>query len=381
MVLVSRAALAQGTGFASITDFGDSYADTGGAPGGLFRRLGMPCPASGTCRFSDNTNFVDTLQAVYDLPPATNYAIGGAPTSYTTLPPSPIVLSLAGQVAEFKASGGSFGRRDLVAMAIGINDIDQLSPSETISDIQGDAKASADSVANSITGVVARGAYNIAMVSPGNWNYLTAPFPSPAPPPLSVAQKDAWAGAYYQRLQQSLAPLARSGTRIFLFDYTTLLSDVTKYPGVYGFVRANSCWNAIGFGGCIHATSAVQNTYFLYDGIHPTSAGFALIARYVANQIDAPLTVAPQGHLALATALAFSRRVIGRLGLGRETNQDSRRWLLFASVGYGGGRGAAQTFASGYDYRSFGGMVGLEYRRGRSFRTGLALDIPPRAYV
>ena len=37
--------LAQSTAFTGITGFGDSYADTGSAPGGAFRFLGFPCPA------------------------------------------------------------------------------------------------------------------------------------------------------------------------------------------------------------------------------------------------------------------------------------------------------------------------------------------------
>jgi outer membrane lipase/esterase len=37
-------------------------------------------PELPTCRFTGSTNFVDTLQTIYHLPPATNYAIGGART-------------------------------------------------------------------------------------------------------------------------------------------------------------------------------------------------------------------------------------------------------------------------------------------------------------
>ena len=82
--LVSTLAPAQAQ-FTSITDFGDSYADTGSAPGGAFRLIGPPyynpCPPGYTsCRFTGSTNFVDTLQDIYHLPTATNYAIGGART-------------------------------------------------------------------------------------------------------------------------------------------------------------------------------------------------------------------------------------------------------------------------------------------------------------
>ena len=59
--------------FVSITGFGDSYADTGSAPGGAFRLIDSlghagyydPCPPSlYSCRFTGSTNFVDSLQSI-----------------------------------------------------------------------------------------------------------------------------------------------------------------------------------------------------------------------------------------------------------------------------------------------------------------------------
>src|SRR5437868_8769954 len=94
---------AQGTHFTSITGFGDSYADTGSAPGGAFRLLGFPCPAGPppypTCRFSGGTNFVDSLQTTYNLPTLTNYAIGGAQTGNTNVIPG--LPGFAQEVATF----------------------------------------------------------------------------------------------------------------------------------------------------------------------------------------------------------------------------------------------------------------------------------------
>ena len=75
--------------FTGITDFGDSYADTGSAPGGAFRLAGPSAYSAlsalgyPSCRFTGSTNFVDSLQAIYGLPTATNYAIGGARTDDT----------------------------------------------------------------------------------------------------------------------------------------------------------------------------------------------------------------------------------------------------------------------------------------------------------
>ena len=209
--------LAQSTPFTGITGFGDSYADTGSAPGGAFRLLGFPCPAgpptNPTCRFSNGTNFVDSLQSTYNLPPLTNYAIGGARRNTNVIPGLP---GFAQEVATFVASGRTFGSRDLIALSIGGNDQAQFNSANSIAQIQALATTSANNAATGVQQLIARGAHNIAWVSPGNPFYFPAPFGDPA---LTPEQRAAWAHTYYQQVQQLLAPAARAGTRIFLFDY------------------------------------------------------------------------------------------------------------------------------------------------------------------
>jgi len=85
--------------FTSLTGFGDSYADTGAAPGGAFRLIPPSYPPRGayyhpcaqyytSCEFTGSTNFVDSLRSIYGLPGLTNYSIGGARTDNTnTMPP------------------------------------------------------------------------------------------------------------------------------------------------------------------------------------------------------------------------------------------------------------------------------------------------------
>src|SRR5512135_1986794 len=53
--------------FTGIYGFGDSYADTGAAPGGAFRIAGVGvCIANpALCRFTGGTAFVESLQAIY----------------------------------------------------------------------------------------------------------------------------------------------------------------------------------------------------------------------------------------------------------------------------------------------------------------------------
>ena len=216
--------LAQSTPFTGITGFGDSYADTGSAPGGAFRLLGFPCPAgpptNPTCQFSQGTNFVDSLQSIYNLAPLTNYAIGGAQTGNTNVIPG--LPGFSQEVAAFVASGHRFGSRDLIALSIGGNDQAQFNSANSIAQIQALATTSASNAATGVQQLIALGAHNIAWVSPGNPFYFPAPFGDPATTP---AQRAAWAHTYYQQVQQLLAPAARAGTRIFLFDYDSFEED------------------------------------------------------------------------------------------------------------------------------------------------------------
>ena len=64
--------------FTGIYGFGDSYADTGAGPGGVFMLAGRPCIYVYVASFTGSTTFVQTLQSLYGLPGMVNYAIGGA---------------------------------------------------------------------------------------------------------------------------------------------------------------------------------------------------------------------------------------------------------------------------------------------------------------
>lgn len=380
------------TPFTSISGFGDSYADTGSAPGGTFRLLGFPCPAgpptNPTCHFSNGTNFVDSLQSIYRLPPLTNYAFGGAQTGNTNVIPG--LPGFSQEIATVVGSGRRFGSLDLIALSIGGNDQAQFNSTNTLAEIHNLAVTSANNATGGVQQLIGLGARNIAWVSPGNPFYFPAPFGDPA---LTFAQRTEWARTYFQQVQQLLAPAANAGTRIFLFDFETLQARIAANPGQYGFASASGCQFTLGVPGCLAASSAVQNSYFYWDNIHPTSAGFALIARYMSNQIDAPLTVAPQGDVVVASASSFETTVFGRLdgyrsfapfGMGNAMNAfgasmptkarlapaEASPWSVFGEAGYAGGNRDSQAFLSSYDYKSPGGSIGVEYRVNPNLRVG-----------
>src|ERR1019366_4335793 len=204
--------------FTGIYGFGDSYADTGGAPGGAFRLAGVgPCITTPSlCRFTGGKAFVESLQAIYGLPTMTNYAIGGARTDNTnTL--SGAVNPFGGnlpnnlpgfpyELQQLSLSGTRFSNSDLIAISIGGNDLSASASTETIALIQGDATASAQRAVfgdvtagfanGGVSQMIAAGARNIAWLSTGSSRYFPEPETGSNGFAFTTPQRDAWANTY-----------------------------------------------------------------------------------------------------------------------------------------------------------------------------------------
>jgi uncharacterized protein YhjY with autotransporter beta-barrel domain/phospholipase/lecithinase/hemolysin len=394
--------------FAGIYGFGDSYADTGAAPGGAFRLAGTPAlcitsPAS--CRFTGGTNFVETLKSIYGLPGLTNYAIGGALTDNTNtlnaeipglVPPLP---GFVYELARLAHDGIRFNERDLIALSIGGNDTSLLVDSS--SNAVAIAAAAAARAVNG-TGVapltltydgvtytnvptygvqqlVAAGARNIAWLTPGNSWY----FPTPSGG-LTVTQQQRFdfANTYYQQIQLLLQPLSQSGVRIFLFNFGILQERIYSNPTLYGFNANSKCQASLGEGA----------DCFYNNGVHPTAAAMTLIGNYMANQVDAPTTVVSQGSISTGLLAGFTGSVLDRLDAGRRfqpfgsgaamaamaampgaavaPTTAADRWSVYGNASYANGSRDRQFYSAGYDYDSAGGYLGLEYRLDSNWRVG-----------
>jgi len=382
--------------FTGIYGFGDSYADTGGAPGGAFRLAGTPAqcitnPAS--CRFTGGTNFVESLQAIYGLSGLTNYAIGGARTDNTnTLTPQlgTFVPGFAYELQQLQASGTRFSKSDLIAISIGGND---LSAVASVGAIQADATASAQKavfggnvvngfVTGGVSQMIAAGANNIAWLSTGSTKYFPIPPTGAGGLAFTDAQRDLWANTYYQQLQQLLAPFANSGVRIFLFNFGILQQRIWTNPVQYGFNANPTCQASLGEG----------SNCFYNNGVHPTPAAMALIATFMANQINSPTTVVPQGSISTGITAGFTTSVLGRLDAERTFSpfgmgtamamayagptkalgpvDPGKRWSIYGNVDYGGGSRDTQFLGSSYNYTALGGTIGVDYRHDQNWKFG-----------
>src|SRR5438128_6569176 len=98
-------------------------------------------------------------------------------------------------------------------------------------------------------------------------------------------------------MQAALAAIARGGVRVELVDVSLIGSLIKANPALYGVANTGACPLA-----CI-GNPALQNQFlFYFDGVHLTSLGFTILGEYIVNRLNAPLTFAPQGDLAVTSA-------------------------------------------------------------------------------
>jgi outer membrane lipase/esterase len=121
----------------------------------------------------------------------------------------------------------------------------------------------------------------------------------------AIGFADALAGAMNASLAAALAPYADV---VQIFDLNRLLLDIVEHPLAYGLLNVTDA--------CAASAACDPSTYLFWDGIHPTSAGHALIA-------DAMFALVPvPGSLALLLTafgpalLLAKRRVPSRIVAG-----------------------------------------------------------------
>ena len=63
---------------------------------------------------------------------------------------------------------------------------------------------------------------------------------------------------------------------------------------------------------CVYS-AAVENQYITVDGTHLTGRTNGYIAAFVANQLNAPLTIPVLAEMANASGVVFANGLLGRL--------------------------------------------------------------------
>lgn len=371
------------TFFSTIQAFGDSYADIGN----VFRIAGLPNPPQyPTGRFSGGTNFIDTTSALLGIPQA-NFAIGGA-TSGATNVSSPFLPGFTQEWQGFIASGKSFAPSDLLEISVGGNDARAYRlAGGTLAGVPAAATVSFNQTMAGINALVGVGAKTIVFTT-GDVGQLPEAIGNP-----NAAIGSAYSQNYNAQMQVALAAIARSGVRVELVDISLIGNLIKANPALYGITNTGACPLA-----CI-GNPALQNQYlFYFDGVHLTSLGFAIVGEYIVNRLNAPLTFAPQGDVALTSAMGFATTLYGKLDMFRETYGFMPSTMnayaaytkapylkappapavnpwSFYMLGNGGiSDRQATVAANGFNLESVGGTIGTEYRINRNAFVGAAFD-------
>jgi phospholipase/lecithinase/hemolysin/uncharacterized protein YhjY with autotransporter beta-barrel domain len=348
-----------------IVAFGDSYVDDGN----LFELLGIPRPAPySSGRFSNGTNFVDTMAQLLGVP-VDNFGIGGAFTGNGNIngPGIPGFVTeyqsflAGGGPAAFPRVSGKFGPTDLAVISIGGNDARAyerslgLNPtSAQISTLLAGAPAQAQArvgeATAGINALVGAGARNITFLA-GDVGRL------PEVQGLAIAQVgSAYASAFNTGIQTSLANVASQGVIVNYLDLNLIGDRVQSNLAAFGLASAGAC-PAAQQQACVTDSSFANQYLFYVDQVHLTSAGFAIVGQYAVRQLEAPLTFRSQSDLALSAASDFGQMMSGRLDLRGEPEQG----LAFFVVGTSASHDARETMTnSPYDYDNAGVAGGVE---------------------
>lgn len=354
-----------------IVSFGDSYAD----PGNAFA-LGYANPGAlaiySTGRFSGGTNYIDTLAQLLGVP-VYNYAIGGAlaGTNNTLICFDPVYgaplcgkgfqyeidqfLGVGPQSAVFPTTDTTFDEHDLLTISIGGNDArlyQQLGGS-----LANAAPAGAGTAAlatQQLNRLVANGTPTISFIA-GD----TGRLPEIAGDPSGAAVRSAFSASFNSAMQQSLAGYAANGSIVHYLDLSLVLDNIAADPAAYGITKGLACPSFAVSTACV-----LDSTGYLFygDGLHLTSDGFKIVARYILTQVTAPLTLQAPADVAVDTAHQFGRTLQARLsGLGYANAETPQGLNVFV---VGDALSAKHNESRGNDAfktKGFGATAGVEF--------------------
>jgi uncharacterized protein YhjY with autotransporter beta-barrel domain/phospholipase/lecithinase/hemolysin len=349
-----------------IVAFGDSYADDGN----FFELTGIPRPAAyPNGRFSNGTNFIDTLSQILGKP-VDNFAIGGAYTGTGNINGIPGLgfqleyqsFLAGGGPAAFPRVSGQFGPQDLLAISIGGNDARFYRLSGGT--VAGAGAAAAPKIAEAATGLTAlvnAGARNITFLA-GDVGRLPEAVGQP-----SAAAGTAFSSAFNQGMRTTLAGFANQGVIVNYLDLNLVADKVQANLSAFGLQSAGAATAAD------VAAGRADNFLFYADNVHLTSAGFAIVGQYAARQLEAPLQLQAQGEAGLQSARSFGNTMLSRLDLSSARFGDGPSGLSVWASGNVASMDRRRSLTSlAYDLETVSGAAGLEYDMSSGFIVGAA---------
>jgi phospholipase/lecithinase/hemolysin len=284
-----RAAPAPAPKFERIVAFGDSYVDNGN----IFRAFGVKPPALyPKGRFSDGLNYVDVMGSALRVP-VVNFGLGGAvagsgrgndPAGFET---EWKAFVAGGGPAAFPRVSGRFGARDLVVVSIGGNDARAFEKSFGAAPTEAQvaaAIAAAPAAADASVAAASRGLDALAAAGARTNSFLggdVGRLPEAKGRPLARIGS-AFSARYNQGMKAALARLATRGVAVHYLDLDALADRVEANPAAFGLASAGACPQA-----CLGNPALARRYLFYVDRIHPTEAGYRIVARAALSQLAA----------------------------------------------------------------------------------------------
>lgn len=363
-----------------IVALGDSYVDDGN----VFELSGTPVPPIYPLgRFSNGTNFVDTLQQLLGVP-VLNYGIGGAVARAQNTPIPQLqafdlqILSFlsGGGPAAFPRSSGSFDEDDLLVVNIGANDARayqfSLGTNPTAAQIAllqagvpAQAQLAAGDAVRNLNLLVGAGVRNMTVLG-GDVGLL------PEVRGQAVAAVgSAYSTTFNSLVRQSLAGYADQGIIVNYLDLTTLFGVVENNLAAFGLDSAGACPAT-----CVTTNPELLDRYLVYvDQLHLTERGYEIVGQYAARQLEAPLHLEAQAETALVAAGSFGQVLENRLDLVSASGATEGPPLRFFLGGdYGRLDAGAAQKSLGYRIERRSGTGGIEYDGGQ-WLVGAAVNV------
>ncbi|MEL6059708.1 MULTISPECIES: autotransporter domain-containing protein [unclassified Methylobacterium] len=295
----------------SLTDNGRILRETGYSPTGTVNTLlGVKLYEGG--RWSNAPGYFEQIPARIGTPyvAGNDYAIGGAQAVHQNPDPlfSPFYSwGVPDQIDQFVARGGHFGPRDLVTLWIGYNDLTQLPTAGSAEVRAAGVTAILNNNVTALNRLVGLGARELLVFNQQTFRATNS----------DLAQ------SFNVQFPTYLQQFTNQGFNVHYFDLDALTTRLRANPTAFGYIpqaATGSCLTDPACASVGYTKPAVENQYISVEGIHLTARTNGYIAAFVSNQLNAPLTIGPQGDLGQSAGLAFSSTLIDFLSAERRRN-------------------------------------------------------------
>ena len=364
----------------SVISFGDSLSDNGN----LFAVTNGARPLSPPYfdgRFSNGPVFTERLDGAMQRAGAAtvgrqridptanqNYAFGGATASpFVTSPPN-----IYQQIGFFQAQDGVFASNDLVTLYAGANDIFGAigASGANIATVNAGSSQAAQDVAGAAALLGRLNAPRVVVLNLPDLGGIPLLNRNPGGSFLGTSATNTLNAELQGRLSATAA--ANPGSDYYYVDVRRLSDAITAEPGRFGFSNVTDA--CLSVPSCASASTATQNTFLYFDGVHPTAAGHQLYSALVLDYVTAGSQAAAAGALsetAFADRLQSANASYDR---GHDFALASRSGATFSGL-YGEIDGLAYDRDGGgairsYDYASAGVTLGYERPLGETYMVG-----------